>query len=354
MTAPDAKPANARGFASDNYAGAHPEVLRALTEANAGHASAYGDDPLTARLSDVIRGHFGDHAHTFCVFNGTGANVVALQSACRPWEAVICARNAHIDADEGGAPERVAGIKLHTVDTPDGKLSAELIETQAWGFGFVHRAQPRVVSITQSSELGTVYTPDEIRAITTRAHELGMLVHLDGARISNAAASLGVPLRAFTTDVGVDLVSLGGTKNGAIAAEAVVVLEPSLADAVPFVRKTFMQLSSKMRFTSAQLIALFEGDLWLRSATHANTMAQRLAAGMATLDGVRVTQPVQANAVFAILPSDVTARLQERHHFYVWDHRTGEVRLMCSWDTTEGDVDAFITDVTAELHRGAP
>lgn len=348
-----AESASARGFASDNYAGVHPEVLEALFEVNIGHVPAYGDDPITARLAEVIRGHFGDQAHAFCVFNGTGANVVALQSACRPWEAVICARNAHIDADEGGAPERVAGIKLHTVDTPDGKLTAELIDTQAWGFGFVHRAQPRVVSITQSSELGTVYTPDEIQSITARAHELGMLVHLDGARISNAAASLGAPLRAFTTDVGVDLVSLGGTKNGAIAAEAVVVLEASVANAVPYVRKTFMQLSSKMRFTSAQLIALFEGDLWLRSATHANTMAQRLAAGISVLDGVQVTQPVQANAVFAILPSAVTARLQERHHFYVWDHRTGEVRLMCSWDTNEADIDAFVDDVAAEIARAA-
>ena len=340
---------NERGFASDNYAGVHPEILEALASVNAGHQPAYGDDAVTARLSEVIQGHFGEQAQVFCVFNGTGANVVALQSACRPWEAVICARNAHIDADEGGAPERVAGLKLHTIDTPDGKLTADLLDTQAWGFGVVHRAQPRVVSITQSTELGTVYTPDEIHAITTRAHELGLVVHLDGARISNAAASLGVPLRAFTTDVGVDLVSLGGTKNGAIAAEAVVVLEPSLGDAVPFVRKTFMQLSSKMRFTSAQLIALFEDDLWLRSASHANAMAQRLRDGIEHLDGVHVTQQVQANAVFAVLPADVTARLQERHHFYVWDHRTGEVRLMCAWDTTESDIDAFVTDMAREL-----
>lgn len=338
-----------RGFASDNYAGVHPEVLQALSEVNSGHQPAYGDDVVTQRLSEVIRGHFGTEAEVFCVFNGTGANVVALQSACRPWEAVICARNAHIDADEGGAPERVAGLKLHTIDTPDGKLTPEALDTQAWGFGFVHRAQPRVVSITQSSELGTVYSPDEIRAITDRAHALNLLVHLDGARISNAAASLGVSLREFTTEVGVDLVSLGGTKNGAIAAEAVVVLQPSVSPAVPFVRKTFMQLSSKMRFTSAQLIALFEGDLWLRSATHANAMAQRLGAGISAIPGIKVTQQVQANAVFAILPADVTARLQERHHFYVWDHHTGEIRLMCAWDTTEADVDAFIADVVDQM-----
>lgn len=340
-----------RGFASDNYAGVHAEVLEAIASVNTGHQPAYGDDEVTARLQTVVQGHFGDLAQVYCVFNGTGANVVALQSACRPWEAVICARNAHIDADEGGAPERVAGIKLHTVATPDGKLTPELIDHQAWGFGFVHRAQPRVVSITQSSELGTVYSIDEIAALADHAHELGLVVHLDGARISNAAASLGVGLRDFTTDAGVDLVSLGGTKNGAMSAEAVVVLNPELAPAVPFVRKTFMQLSSKMRFTSAQLIALFEGDLWQRSATHANSMAQRLAEGLRAIEGVTLTQPVQANAVFAVLPSQVTAALQERHHFYVWDHQTGEVRLMCSWDTTTEDIDDFLTDVATQMQQ---
>lgn len=340
-----------RGFASDNYAGVHPQILEALAEVNTGHQPAYGDDAVTAQLAEVIRGHFGEQAQVFCVFNGTGANVVALQSACRPWEAVICARNAHIDADEGGAPERVAGLKLHTIATPDGKLTPELIDTQAWGFGVVHRAQPRVVSITQSTELGTVYTPEEIRAITTQAHERGLVVHLDGARISNAASSLDASLREFTTDAGVDLVSLGGTKNGALGAEAVVVLNPDLAEAVPFVRKTFMQLSSKMRFTSAQLIALFGTDLWRRSADHANAMAARLSAGLTEIEGVRITQPTQANAVFAILPAAVTERLQERHHFYVWDHLTGEVRLMCAWDTTEADIDGFVTDVATELGR---
>jgi len=341
-----------RGFASDNYAGVHVEVLEAIASVNTGHQPAYGDDEVTARLQTVIQTHFGDEAQVYCVFNGTGANVVALQSACRPWEAVICARNAHIDADEGGAPEKVAGLKLHTVDTPDGKLTPELIDTQAWGFGVVHRAQPRAVSITQSTELGTVYSVNEIAAIAERVHSHGMVLHLDGARISNAAASLGASLRDFTTDAGVDLVSLGGTKNGALSAEAVVVLNPELATAVPFVRKTFMQLSSKMRFTSAQLIALFGGDLWLRSASHANSMAQRLSAGLHQIPGVIVTQQVQANAVFAILPPQVTTALQQRHHFYVWDHRTGEVRLMCSWDTTEEDIEVFLADVATEMQRG--
>ena len=341
-----------RGFASDNYAGVHVEVLEAIASVNTGHQPAYGDDEVTARLQTVIQTHFGDEAQVYCVFNGTGANVVALQSACRPWEAVICARNAHIDADEGGAPEKVAGLKLHTVDTPDGKLTPELIDTQAWGFGVVHRAQPRAVSITQSTELGTVYSVNEIAAIAERVHSHGMVLHLDGARISNAAASLGASLRDFTTDAGVDLVSLGGTKNGALSAEAVVVLNPELATAVPFVRKTFMQLASKMRFTSAQLIALFGDDLWWRSASHANSMAQRLSAGLHQIPGVTVTQQVQANAVFAILPPQVTTALQQRHHFYVWDHRTGEVRLMCSWDTTEEDIEVFLADVATEMQRG--
>jgi threonine aldolase len=336
----------AHTFASDNYAGAHPEVIQSILDANSGHQKAYGDDEVTERLDAVIRRRFGDSARSFGVFNGTGANVVALQSVCRPWEAVICARNAHIDADEGGAPERVAGLKLHTVATPDGKLTPELIDQQAWGFGVVHRAQPRVVSITQSSELGTVYTPEEIAAIVSHAHSRGLAVHLDGARISNAAASLGSELRDFTTDCGVDLVSLGGTKNGALTAEAVVILNPDYAEAVPFVRKTFMQLSSKMRFISAQLIALFEGDLWWRNATHANAMARMLADGIAAIDGVEVTQPTQANGVFALIPADVTEKLQQRHHFYVWDHTTGEVRLMCAWDTQPEDVDAFIADLT--------
>jgi threonine aldolase len=340
-----------RGFASDNYAGVHAEVLEAIASVNTGHQPAYGDDEVTARLQAVIQGHFGEQASAYCVFNGTGANVVALQSACRPWEAVICARNAHIDADEGGAPERVAGLKLHTVDTPDGKLTPELVDSQAWGFGVVHRAQPRAVSITQSTELGTVYSIDEVTAIAERTHSHGMVLHLDGARISNAAASLGASLRDFTTDAGVDLVSLGGTKNGALSAEAVVVLNPELATAVPFVRKTFMQLSSKMRFTSAQLVALFGDDLWRRSASHANSMAQRLSAGLHQITGVIVTQQVQANAVFAILPPQVTTALQERHHFYVWDHRTGEVRLMCSWDTTEEDIEVFLADVATEMQR---
>ena len=221
-----------RGFASDNYAGVHPEVLQYVAWVNEGHQISYGEDDVTALLEDIMRKHFGNEAQVFPVFNGTGANVVILQAMCRSWEAVICAESAHINTDEGGAPEKVAGLKLYPVATTDGKLTPELIDTQAYDFGFEHRAQPKVVSITQSTELGTVYTPAEIQAITEYAHSLGLYVHMDGARISNAAASLEQPFRAFTTDVGVDAVSLGGTKNGAMAAEAVVILNSSLADSI--------------------------------------------------------------------------------------------------------------------------
>lgn len=338
-----------RGFASDNYAGIHPEIFAAMAAVNVGHQTAYGDDVVTARLGDVARAHFGEQARIFPVFNGTGANVVSLQAMTRQWEAVICATSAHINADEGGAPEKVAGLKLWTVPAPFGKLTPELIDVHATGFGDVHRAQSAVVSITQSTEMGTLYTVDEVKAICDHAHCLGLTIHMDGARISNAAAALGVPMRAFTTDAGVDILSLGGTKNGAMSAEAVVVLNPALADAVPFIRKTSMQLSSKMRFTSAQLVALFEGDLWLRCATHANSMARMLEAAVKEIPGVSVPRPAQANAVFAVLPPAVIARLQQSFKFYVWDSVIGEVRWMCSWDTTPEDIETFVAAIKTEM-----
>ena len=338
-----------RGFASDNYAGVHPEVLAALADVNADHEPAYGEDQVTSQLTGLVRRNFGDHASVFPVFNGTGANVVALQSMARSWEAVVCAQSAHVNADEGGAPEKVAGLKLWTVPTPDGKLTPELLDVHAWGFGDVHRAQPALLTITQSTELGTLYGVEELRELVAHAKGLGMRVHLDGARISNAAAALGVPFRAFTTDIGVDMVSFGGTKNGTMGAEAVIVLDPSLADPVPYVRKSAMQLASKMRYISAQLVALLTDDLWRRSASHANAMAARLATAVSSIDGVRITQKVQANAVFAILPPEVTERLQERFRFYTWDPATGEVRWMCSWDTTADDVDEFAAAVAQEF-----
>ena len=344
-----------RGFASDNYSGVHPEVLAALAEANGGHQVAYGEDVYTARLQEVVAELFGEGATAWPMFNGTGANVVGLQSMLPRWGAVICADTAHIHVDEGGAPEKSGGIKLLPVATPDGKLTPDLIAAEAWGWGDEHRAQPLVVYITQSTELGTVYTPDEIKAITDYAHEHGMRVYMDGARIANAAASLDLPLRAFTTDVGVDVLSLGGTKNGALLAEAVVVLDPGAADGLVYLRKNQMQLASKMRFVSAQLLALFDGDLHLRCARHANAMAARLRAGIeagiaqGTLPGVSFTQATEANAVFALLPAGVADRLRTRFRFYDWDAAAGEVRWVCGFDTTEDDVDAFVAALRTEL-----
>jgi threonine aldolase len=339
----------ARGFASDNYAGIHPEVLEAIAVANGGHQVSYGADAYTARLQEVFREHFGGRASAYPVFNGTGANVVALQAMTERWEAVICAESAHINVDECGAPEKVGGLKLLTVPTPLGKLTPELVGLQAWGYGDQHRAQPKVVSITQSTELGTCYTVEEIAAVAEHAHDRGMVVHLDGARIANAAASLDVPLRAFTTDVGVDVVSFGGTKNGLMLGECVVVLNPSAVRGLDFLRKSAMQLASKMRFVSAQFDALLSGDLWLRNAGHANAMARRLEAAVRDIPGVSVQRPVQANSVFAVLPSPVTERLQKQYPFYVWHEQTGEVRWMTSFDTTEQDIDAFATAIAAEM-----
>jgi threonine aldolase len=346
-----------RGFASDNYAGVHQEVLDAIAAANGGHQVAYGEDAYTAQLQDVVRQRFGAAAETFPVFNGTGANVVSLTSMIPRWGAVIAATTAHINTDEAGAPERMTGIKLLTVPTPDGKLTPESIATQAWGWGDEHRAQPLAVSITQTTELGTLYTPAEVSAIADFAHTHGMALHMDGSRLWNAAAAIGEPFRAFTTDAGVDVLSIGGTKNGALGAEAVVVLNPSRATGLVYLRKLTMQLASKMRFVSAQLLALFADDLGLRSAGHANAMAARLRraleAGVAdgSIRGLEFSQPTQANAVFATLPTGVADRIREQVRFYDWDAARGEVRWMCAWDTTEADVDGFLEAIRAELDR---
>jgi threonine aldolase len=338
-----------RGFASDNYAGAHPEVLAAIAAANEGHQVAYGGDVYTARLLELVVEHFGDGARVFPMFNGTGANVVGLQSMLPRWGAVVCTQTAHVNTDENGAPERVAGLKLLTVPTPDGKLTPELVDREAWGWGDEHRAQPLAVSITQTTELGTAYTVGEIRAIADHAHARGMTLHMDGARLANAAAHLGAALRDFTTDAGVDMLSFGGTKNGLLFGEAIVVLSPEATDGLTYLRKLDMQLASKMRFVSAQLIAILTDDLYLRSARHANAMATRLRAAVDGLPGLEITQPTQSNAVFAILPPGVADRLRARFPFYDWNPATGEVRWMCAFDTTEADVDAFAAAVREEF-----
>jgi len=340
---------DSRGFASDNYAGVHPEVLEAIALANGGHQVSYGEDVYTEHLQEVFRGHFGARAEAFPMFNGTGANVVALQAMTDRWQAVICADSAHIHVDECGAPEKVAGLKLLTVPTPDGKLTPELIDRQAYGFDDEHRAQPAVVAITQSTELGTCYTPDEIRAIADHAHSLGMKLYVDGARLANAAATLNVPLREFTTDAGVDVLSFGGTKNGLMLGECIVVLDPGAVHSIKYLRKAGMQLASKMRFISVQFEALLGTDLWLRNARHANDMAQRLYAAVKNLEGLQIPRPVEANQVFAVLPREVTERLQKRFRFYTWNEHTGEVRWMTCFDTTESDIDTFAAAIAEEL-----
>jgi len=344
-----------RGFASDNYAGVHPEILEALSRVNSGHQIAYGEDEATAQLGEVIRENFGSQAEVFPVFNGTGANVVALTSAMPRWGAVIATSTAHIHTDEGGAPERVSGLKLFTVPPVGGKLTPEGFRQEAFGWGDEHRPQPLAVSITQSSELGTVYTPEEIGTITELAHSHNMVMHVDGARLWNAAASLGLPFSAFTSDVGVDIVSLGATKNGAMGAEAIVVINPEKVEGIPYLRKMSMQLSSKMRFVSAQLLELFRDDLGIRSATHANRMAQLLRGTLEGLidsgeiSGLSFSQDTEANAVFALLDNAAADRIREKVRFYDWDRARGEVRWMCAFDTTEDDIDQFVDIIRAEL-----
>jgi threonine aldolase len=330
-----------RGFASDNAATIHPDVLAAIAAANSGHAFGYGHDAYTESVHARFDQVFGAGARAFFVFNGTGANVVCLRAACRPWHAVICSPTAHLQVDEGGAPEAIAGLKLLLAPAVDGKLTPEAVDALVVRIGDEHAVQPRVVSITQSTELGTVYTPDEVRALAALAHERGLLLHMDGARLANAAVALGCSLGEASFACGVDLLSFGGTKNGLMLGEAVVVRDAALAADLPYLRKQSMQLASKMRFLAAQFDALLAGELWRRNATQANAMAARLAAAVGSLDGVRITRPVQANAVFAILPAPARAALLERFDFYDWDEAAGEVRWMCSWDLTEADVDVF-------------
>lgn len=340
-----------RMFASDNASGAHPAVLDAIRVANEGHAHAYGEDVWTRAAEAVVQRHFGEEARAFFVFNGTGANVSALAAVMRPYEAVICPATAHINVDECGAPERFTGCKLIAVPTPDGKLTPEAVERAIFGVGVEHHSQPRVVSISQSTEYGTVYRPEEIAALAEAARERGMLLHVDGARISNAAASLGCSLREMIADAGVDVLSFGGTKNGMLFGEAVVFLRDGLGADFRFVRKQCAQLASKMRFIAAQFVALYGGDLWIENARHANRMAQLLAREMAQVPGVRITQPVEANEVFAVLPREAIEPLAEEFGFYVWDERAGEVRWVTSWDTTASDVDAFVAGVKSFLVR---
>lgn len=334
---------NPRGFASDNNAGVHPQILKAISAVNEGHTIAYGDDPYTAKAEEAIRKIFGEEAGIYFVFIGTAANVLGLSSLTQPYHAVICPDTAHINVDECGAPEKFSGCKLLTCDTPDGKLSVDMISGHMHGIGFEHHVQPRVVSITQATELGTVYSIKEIRDIADYCHKHGLLLHMDGARISNAAVSLNCGFREMTVDAGVDVLSFGGTKNGMMYGEAVVFFNRELCSDFKYRRKQGMQLASKMRYIACQFSAFLDGDLWRSNALHANLMAQKLHLAVKDIPGVKVTRKVESNAVFAIIPEKIIPELQESFFFYVWDEATSEVRWMCSFDTTEEDIDAFAT-----------
>jgi threonine aldolase len=335
------KQESGRAFASDNWAGVHPEVLEAMAAANVGHVPSYGGDPYTLDAIDRIAAEVGEDSEIFLVFSGTAANVLCLQSMVRSHQAVICAETAHIYTSECAAAEKHIGCKLLTVPSPNGKITVQGIREHLHHIGNEHHVQPRAITITQATEYGTVYTPEEIRVIADFAHANSLLLHMDGARIFNAAAYLNLPVRAITSEAGVDALSFGGTKNGLIAGEAVVFFKRFLADDFEFRRMQGMQLSSKMRFIGAQFSALLENGLWKRSAAHANRMAQLLASELAGIDGVAVTQEVEANEVFVTLPPAIIPRLQEQWPFHVWNEATSEARLITSFDTEQSDVAHF-------------
>jgi len=335
------KQATGRAFASDNWAGVHPEVLAAMAEVNVGHVPSYGTDPFTRDAEERIRAALGEDAEVFLVFSGTAANVLCLQSMVRSHQAVICAETAHVHTSECGAAEKQIGCKLLPVPSPNGKITVPGLRQHLHDIGNEHHVQPRAITITQATEYGTVYTPQEIRAIADFAHTHSLLLHMDGARLFNAAAFLDVPLRAITSGAGVDALSFGGTKNGLVAGEAVVFFKQVLADDFEFRRMQGMQLASKMRFIAAQYSALLSNDLWKRSASHANRMAQLLAGELAGIKGVALTQQVQANEVFVTMPPAIIPKLQERWPFHVWDEAKSEARLITSFDTEEADIADF-------------
>lgn len=338
-----------KSFGSDNNAPVHEAVLRAITDANTGDAIAYGDDAYTAAAEDTFRELFGPGTKTWFVFNGTGANVSAVSHLLRPYHAIISSDQSHMHHDECGAPEKFSGCKLHVLPSSNGKIIADQIRPLLHSVGFQHHSQPKVVSITQATELGNVYTPQEIRSIADFVHANDMYLHVDGARIANAAAFLNISMKEMITDTGVDVLSFGGTKNGIMLGEAVLFLKSELAVGFEYTRKQSMQLASKMRYISAQFNALLTGNLWLENARHANKMAKLLEQKIREIPEVVITQPVQINAIFATMPAEAIPKLMKKFFFYVWNEERNEVRWMTSFSTTENDIDEFVTALKDSL-----
>lgn len=336
-------------FASDNYAGVHPDIMDALVKANTGHEGSYGNDSHTKAAIANFRKHFGEEAEVFFAYNGTGANVLGLSILTRSYNSIICSDLAHINVDESTAPEKFLGCKLLTIPTKDGKIYPNDIEDRIIRVGDQHHPQAKVISISQTTEYATVYSAEEVKAISAIAKKHNLYLHMDGSRISNAAVSLNMNFREFTVDAGVDVLSFGGTKNGMMFGEAILVFNPTLAANFPYIRKQAMQLHSKMRFISAQFNALISSDLWSSNAAHANRLASRLAAGLRQFPSIKITQSVDANGIFAIMPPIIIPKIQDHSFFYVWNDKTNEVRLMCSWDTSENDVDEFIQRLSSIL-----
>jgi len=334
-------------FASDNFSPVHPKIMDAIQKANVGHAIAYGDDPWTKKMQEVFKKTFGPKAETFLVFNGTAANVCGIKHVLSPWQAVICSSNAHIWTDECGAPQANSGCSLLPIDTKVGKITAEQCEKFLHAKGNPHHTQPAMISITQSTEWGTVYSLKEMKSLGDFAHKHGLLFHVDGARLCNAAAHLNVSLKALTTDVGVDILSFGGTKNGLMGAEAIVFLKEGLAENFQYVQKQEMQLASKMRYAAAQMIALLEGDLWLRNAQHANKMAKLLESNLKrSFPKLPILYPVEANALFVKLPSlEIMEKLQKKSFFWIWDSEQVIARWMTSWDTEAQFIESFVKEL---------
>ena len=331
-----------RSFASDNNSGVHPLIMDAIVKANTDHAIGYGDDPWTAAATTRIKEIFGENASPFFVFNGTGANSVALQAVTRPFNSICCAETAHIYVDECGAPGRMTGCALVPISTPDGKLTPELIKPHLHNFGFCHHSQPKAVYISQVSELGTVYTLEEVRALADLIHRYGMYLHMDGARLANACAYLGCTMKEITVDAGVDILSFGGTKNGMMMGESVISFHPEITENLQYYRKQSAQLASKLRYLSCQFLPYLENNLWLENARKANESARRLAEAMRQYPQIHFTQKVESNQLFFTLPSEPLKKLQEKHFFYMWNEETNEARFVTSWDTTEDDIASML------------